>query len=105
MARILRGGVHWADLSPTAGQGRTGRRPVLVIGQEVNNARSGTVIVLATASRAEWAGFPLTLEPGGRQLPEGTRVRTRRIATLSVECAGRKLRAAMAEELPRLLKD
>lgn len=47
MARILRGDIYWADLDPTQGHEQAGRRPVMVLSQEVFNERSGTVIAVA----------------------------------------------------------
>ena len=35
MARLLRGDIVWADLDPTQGNEQAGRRPVLVISQDV----------------------------------------------------------------------
>jgi mRNA interferase MazF len=58
MARILRGDIYWADLDPTLGHEQAGRRPVLVLSQEVFNERSGTVIAVALTSQAQKAGFP-----------------------------------------------
>ena len=62
MARILRGDVVWADLSPTRGHEQAGRRPVVVLSHEVFNDRSGTVIAMAITSQPQRAGFPLTHE-------------------------------------------
>lgn len=50
MARILRGDVVWAELDPTKGNEQAGRRPVLVLSQDVFNKRSGTVIAVAITS-------------------------------------------------------
>ena len=44
MARILRGDIVWADLNPTRGYEQGGARPVVVLSDDVFNARSGTVI-------------------------------------------------------------
>ena len=62
MARILRGDVVWADLSPVVGHEQAGQRPVVVLSADVFNERSGTVIAMALTSRPQRAGFPLTLE-------------------------------------------
>ena len=62
MARILRGDIYWADLDPTLGHEQAGRRPVMVLSQDVFNERSGTVIAVALTSQPQKAGFPLTLE-------------------------------------------
>ena len=43
MARILRGGIHWADLNPVIGSEQGGLRPVLVLSENV-----ALIIVSAT---------------------------------------------------------
>ena len=70
MARVLRGDIRWADLSPGRGHERSGRRPVLVLSQDVFNDRSGTAIAAAITSQPQQAGFPLTLKLEGAQLPK-----------------------------------
>ena len=35
MARILRGGVYWADVNPVRGRERAGLRPVLIRGSRI----------------------------------------------------------------------
>ena len=47
MARLLRGEIRWAELSPVRGHEQAGLRPVLILSQDVFNERSGTVLVLA----------------------------------------------------------
>ena len=58
MARILRGDIHRADLSPVIGSEQGGLRPVLILSQNVFNERSGTVIAVAITSQPQRAGFP-----------------------------------------------
>jgi mRNA interferase MazF len=65
MAGILRGEIRWADLNPTRGGEQAGQRLVLVLSQDVFNARSGTVITMGLTSQPQRAGFPLTLEQTG----------------------------------------
>jgi len=101
MARILRGDIRWADLSPTRGGEQAGRRPVLVLSQDVFNERSGTVIALALTSRPPSAGFPLTLELASKRLPKRSWVKISQIRTLSVERIGRRIGRAAPEELIR----
>jgi mRNA interferase MazF len=52
MARVLRGDVVWAELDPTTGSEQAGRRPVLVLSEDVFNDRSGTVIAVAITVRS-----------------------------------------------------
>ncbi len=99
MAGVLRGDIVWADLSPTHGREQTGRRPVLVLSQDVFNKHSGTVIAVALTSKPQLAGFPLTLELTHSRLPKKSWVKISQIRTLSVERLGRKIGRISPEEL------
>jgi mRNA interferase MazF len=49
------GDIHWADLGETLGTEQAGRRPALVVSEQVFNARSSRVVVCPITSRpAEW---------------------------------------------------
>jgi mRNA interferase MazF len=104
MARILRGDIRWADLNPVRGSEQGGLRPVLIISQNVFNARSGTVIALAITSQPQRAGFPLTLELSSPDLPKKSWVKISQIRTLAVERIGRKLAEASPEELAQVVE-
>ena len=103
MARILRGEVRWADLSPVRGREQAGRRPVLVLSHDVFNERSGTVIAVALTSQEPRAGFPLTLELSTAKLPKRSWVKISQVRTLSIERLGRRLGRASEEELSKVL--
>ena len=104
MARILRGEVRWADLSPTRGHEQSGRRPVLILSADVFNDRSGTVIAVALTTQPPRAGFPLTLEVGPGQLPKPAWIKISQIRTLSVQRIGRKLGTVSPEEVARVVE-
>jgi mRNA interferase MazF len=99
MTRILRGDIVRADLAPTRGKAQSGRRPVLVISQDVFNERSGTVIAMALTSQLQKAGFPLTLELSDKKLHKKSWAKISQVRTLSVERLGQKIGRASAEEL------
>jgi len=103
MARILRGEIRWADLSPTRGREQAGQRPVLVLSHDIFNERSGTVIAVALTSQEPRAGFPLTLESGARGLPKRSWIKISQIRTLANERIGRRLARASAEEVARVV--
>jgi mRNA interferase MazF len=103
MARILRGEVRWADLSPVRGHEQSGRRPVLVLSHDVFNERSGTVIAVALTSQEPQAGFPLTLESKATGLSKRSWVKISQIRTLSVDRIGQRIARASEEELARVL--
>ena len=104
MARILRGEIRWADLSPTKGHEQAGRRPVLILSHDVFNERSGTVIAVALTSQPQRAGFPLTLELESKGLPKRTWVKISQIRTLAVERIGKRLSKASSEELEEVIE-
>ena len=99
MARLLRGEIRWADLSPTRGREQAGRRPVLVLSHDVFNERSGTVIAVAITSQPQRAGFPLTVPLRSTRLPKPSWVKVSQIRTLAVERIGPRLARATPEEV------
>jgi mRNA interferase MazF len=104
MARILRGDVVWAELDPTQDHEQSGRRPVVVLSQDVFNERSGTVMACALTSQAPRAGFPLTLELAGTNLPKRSWVKISQIRILSVKRLGRKFGRISVEELDQVVE-
>lgn len=104
MARILRGDIHWADLSPVVGSEQGGLRPVLILSQNVFNERSGTVIAVSITSQPQRAGFPLTLELTESNLPKQSWVKISQIRTLSVKRIGNKLGRATDEESAAIIE-
>ncbi|MBC8374585.1 MAG: type II toxin-antitoxin system PemK/MazF family toxin [FCB group bacterium] len=104
MARILRGEVRWANLQPTIGHEQAGKRPVLILSENVFNQRSGTVIGVALTSQAPAAGFPLTLELESSELPKQSWVKLSQIRTLSTKRIGKKLGTVHPEEIVSLIE-
>ena len=104
MARVLRGDIRWADLTPSRGREQAGKRPVLVISHDVFNERSGTVIAFAITSRPQRAGFPLTLELPRKGFPKKSWVKIGQIRTLAVQRLGRRLARAAPETLARVVE-
>jgi mRNA interferase MazF len=103
MARILRGEVRWADLSPGRGHEQTGRRPALILSHDVFNDRSGTVIAMAITSQPQQAGFPLTLELNTEGLPKRSWVKISQVRTLAVERIGKRIARLRPEEIAHIL--
>ena len=104
MARILRGEVRWADLSPGQGREQTGRRPVLIISHNVFNERSGTVIAMAITSQLQKAGFPLAVEIASKGLPRKSWIKIGQVRTLAAERIGKLVAVLSPEELDRAIE-
>ena len=81
---------------------QAGRRPVLILSQDVFNERSGTVIAVALTSHPQRAGFPLTLALHSKSLPKPSWVKISQIRTLAVERIGAKLGKATPEEMAQV---
>src|SRR5260370_23088773 len=103
MARILRGEIRWADLNPVRGSEQAGRRPVLVLSQDVFNERSGTVIAVALTSQQPRAGFPLVFESAAAGLPKRSWIKISHIRVLPAERLGTRLAPASAEQASRVV--
>ena len=99
MAKILRGDILWANLDPTLGNEQQGRRPVIVLSENIFNERSGTVIAMVITSQEPRAGFPLTLEFLSKKLPKRSWVKISQIRTLSVKRIKNKIGKASRAEL------
>lgn len=104
MAGILRGDIYWAELDPTVGNEQAGRRPVLVISDNIFNERSGTVIAFAVTSQKPKAPFPLTAGLSNQDLPKQSWVKIGQIRTLSTQRLGRKIGKASSSDLELIVE-
>jgi mRNA interferase MazF len=104
VARILRGEIRWADLSPVRGSEQAGLRPVLVLSHTVFNERSGTVIAVALTSKEPKTGFPLALQSSAAGLSKRSWIKISQIRVLATERIGRRLAQASAEEVARVVE-
>lgn len=104
MAGILRGDIVWADLDPTRRHEQRGRRPVLVVSQDVFNKRSGTVVAMALTSQEPRAGFPLSLELRRTGLPKRSWVKISQIRVLATERMGARISRAHRDELEQVVE-
>jgi mRNA interferase MazF len=77
---------------------------VLILSHDVFNERSGTVIAMALTSQPQAAGFPLTLELGGLDMPKPSWVKISQIRTMAAERVGRRLGRATPEQLARIVE-
>src|SRR5947199_4428250 len=104
MARVLRGDIVWANLTPVVGHEQAGRRPVVVLSADVFNEHSGTVIAMALTSQPQRAGFPLVLELESVNVGKPAWVKISQIRTLSTRRLGKKLGRVSPDELQRLVE-
>lgn|SRR3989338_5309132 len=58
---IKRGDVFWVSLDPTKGSEQAGRRPVLVIQNDIGNAVAPTVIIAPLTTKGFVKDFPMNV--------------------------------------------
>ena len=64
--QIKRGDLFWVNLDPTKGSEQAGRRPVLVIQNDIGNEFAATVIVAPLTTRPFTKSYPTNVAiPGG----------------------------------------
>ena len=63
---IKRGDLFWVNLNPTRGSEQSGRRPVLVIQNDIGNEAAPTTIVAPLTTKRFSRGYPTNVE-----LPRG----------------------------------
>jgi mRNA interferase MazF len=72
---------------------------VVVLSEDLFNARSQTVIAMAITSHPLRAGFPFTLELTSVRLPKRSWVKISQIRTLSIDRLGKRIGQVSAAEL------
>jgi mRNA interferase MazF len=82
-----RGEVYFADLSPVRGREQGGRRPVLIIQNDIGNRHSPVTIVAAITSSVAGRAYPteVRLQAGEGGLPKDSAVLLNQIKTIDKE--------------------
>lgn len=70
MTEIKRGNVYLADLNPVVGSEEGGKRPVIVIQNDIGNRYSPTIIVVAISSRVYKKDLPVHVALKNKCLPK-----------------------------------
>ncbi len=91
---IRKGSVYWIDFSPGKGSEPVGRRPGLVVQNDVlNDSRLNTVIVLAITSTMKYGELPgnVVLRKGEANLPKRCVVNVTLIKSVDKESLKEKI--------------
>ncbi len=91
---IRKGSVYWIDFSPGKGSEPVGRRPGLVVQNDVlNDSRLNTVIVLAITSTMKYGELPgnVVLRKGEANLPKKCVVNVTQIKSVDKESLKEKI--------------
>lgn len=81
---IKRGDFYWASLDPIRGSEQAGRRPVLVIQNNIGNEMAPTTIVAPLTTKSFLKGYPtnVNLPKGSAGIPSDSTILLSQIRTL-----------------------
>ncbi|MBE2232588.1 MAG: type II toxin-antitoxin system PemK/MazF family toxin [Anaerolinea sp.] len=93
MTLCKRGEVYFADLNPVRGREQGGRRPVLIIQNDIGNRHSPVTIVAAITSAVSERAYPteVRLAAGLGGLPRESAVLLNQIKTIDKERLDQRL--------------
>ena len=96
---VKRGDVFYVDLNPTKGSEQSGRRPVLVIQNDVGNEHAPTVIVAPLTTRKPSKEYPtnVNIKKGIAGLKEDSAVLLSQIRTIDKTRLGKKVGSLPAD--------
>jgi len=86
-----RGEIYFADLDPVVGSEQGGRRPVLIIQNDIGNQFSSVLIVAAITSAPTKVAYPVdvVIASGHSGLIKGSRILLNQIKTIDKRRLGR----------------
>ncbi|MDP3791483.1 MAG: type II toxin-antitoxin system PemK/MazF family toxin [Candidatus Omnitrophota bacterium] len=98
---IKRGDIFYVDLNPTKGSEQAGRRPVLVIQNNVGNEAAPTVIIAPLTTKKFSKEYPtnVQIKKGTAGLKEDSTVLLSQIRTIDKDRIERKVGSLSAEEI------
>ena len=90
---IRRGDVFWVDLNPVKGSEQAGRRPVVVIQNDIGNEAAPTVIVAPLTTKSFTKHYPINVNipQGVASLKENSTVLLSQIRTIDKTRLGPKI--------------
>jgi len=102
---IKRGEIYWVDWSPGRGSEQTGKRPALIIQNNIGNMFSPTTIV-ATITTALIKDYPFVVPIMKKTsgLPQDAKVNLSAILTIDKSCLGEKCGELPATEMVKVDK-
>ena len=90
---IRRGDLFWVDLNPTRGSEQAGRRPVVVIQNDIGNDEAPTVIIAPLTTKSFTKPYPINVHvpKGVAGLKEPSTILLSQIRTIDKTRLGRKI--------------
>lgn len=99
-----RGHLYYAELDPVIGSGQGGRRPVLVLQNDIGNEHSPVTIVASVTSTPAKVARPtdVLIPPGESGLTQPSRVLLNQVRTVDKRRLGRRLGSLTAAQMSQV---
>src|SRR5512133_314683 len=96
---VKRGEIYWVEFEPVEGSEQGGRRPALVVQNDLGNSFSPTTVVVAVTRTIPPRPYPFTvlIEPAESGLPEQGTINCAQIAVVQQSGSAIRLLAPMGE--------
>jgi mRNA interferase MazF len=79
---IKRGQIYWVDFSPVRGREQGGRRPALVVQNDIGNRYAPTIIVAAITSKLSSKAYPMNVGLPKGVLPKPSEILCSQLRTV-----------------------
>lgn len=99
---IRRGEIYWVAFEGGRGSEQAGRRPAVVVQNDVGNRFAPTTIVAAVTSRGVEREYPTDVRLPDALLPRPSKVLCSQVFTISKDRLGTRLAALDERDLARL---
>lgn len=103
-----RGEVYWVEFTPARGAEQAGRRPALIVQNDVGNRYAPTTIVAVITSKGLEREYPTDVRLPKGALPKPSKVLCSQLLTIAKEHLGQriaKLESAVMERVDQALKN
>ena len=99
-----RGEIYWVEFSPGRGSEQQGRRPGLVIQNDVGNQYSRTTVVVAITTTLPTRPFPfvVVLAAGEGGLPQASALNCSQLMTISIDRLEGRIGTLSSERLSQI---
>ncbi len=103
MMTIARGEIYWVEFDPVKGSEQGGRRPALIIQNDVGNRFSPTTVVVAITRTIPPKPYPFVviIEPDESGLPDRSVVNCSQVATIQSSGTSSRFRPPQGESILR----
>lgn len=81
-----RGQIYWVDLSPTKGSEQSGRRPAVIVSNDITNQHGSVVVIVPMTSKTKHKRLSVNVHlPANNPLPQEGLVLCNQIRTVAQE--------------------